>query len=152
MEKYFPDIKEIIDSLIKNKGLPPVTKEALIAYFGVILYTIIATIIIPGKIVKGVELKDGKRVPYKINALAVHLLSIVLFFLFSNFGLNYYGADIFFRIYPSLFSVGLYFSFAFSAFLFMRQFYFKKEDLNIHATNPLVNFWLGNFVFYFERC
>lgn len=121
-----------------------VVSSALI-YFSCVGFAVIATILLPGRFVKGAILKDGNQITYKLNGLSVHFSALFCFFLFSDIGLfKFYRFSILFDQYFSLLLVGTVFSIMFSLFLhFKAHLYNRPEQLTFHSNNSLMNWIYG---------
>eukprot|EP01080_Neovahlkampfia_damariscottae_P000168 gene168-4414_t len=128
--------------------------ESFIIYGCVLLYTVIATVIIPGNTAEGAQLKDGSRITYKLNGLRVHFTSIFLFVIFSNTGLGLFDGAIVWRNFFKIGTVAMIFSILFATFLYIKA-YVQKNKLNIHGNNNFFMNWfigveLNPFIFGFE--
>jgi hypothetical protein len=122
--------------------VPDVQSIAIMA--GVVAYSVIATIVLPGPYLKGAVLKDGKQLSYKLNGSYVHL-SAVLLYVLATFGLNLFPATIIYNHYGPLLTTTLLFSVGLTLFLYLRSlFWLPKSEQNFHYNNnPIMNFWVG---------
>jgi delta14-sterol reductase len=140
-ERNRMDLKEIYNIEIRRPDL-----ESIIIFASVIVYSVIATIILPGEYVLGAVLKNGQRIPYKVNGLRVYLLAIVLFIVGSYY-FDLFPARILHDHYGALLSTDVLFTLIFSLFLYLRAFFWiPKQQANFLYSpyNFIMNFWVGS--------
>ncbi|KAL9644401.1 hypothetical protein ABK040_013630 [Willaertia magna] len=157
LDPYFNNGLDIL-SVFSSIKLPSIT--TIIIYITMLIYSVIATIIIPGKRKPGATLKNNTVIHYKLNGLNVVLLSILIFTILCYLPLNISTTNptnntISVPIYTyithhigELIITTLIFSLFFCTFLFLRAtFYIPKDQQNYQYPPTLFNFiknyWCG---------
>jgi len=130
---------------VAKSGIRAPDYESIVIFSSIVLYSVIATIVIPGKWFLGAKLKDGKQLPYKLNGTWVHLSAIVLFVL-ASFVFKLFNATILYDHYGALLTTDLLFTVGLTLFLYVRSLvWIPTEQQNFHYPkwNVPMNLWVG---------
>lgn len=122
------DLQQLVHHL-QTKGLPRPTLTSITIYALFVIYSVIACIVIPGKRVYGVQLRDKSRILYKMNGLRMLTVGIILFLAGSYFGL--YPAEILIDHFGELLITALVFSVVASLFLYFRALWWIPKVIRV---------------------
>eukprot|EP01091_Cochliopodium_minus_P015051 TRINITY_DN5258_c0_g2_i1.p1 TRINITY_DN5258_c0_g2~~TRINITY_DN5258_c0_g2_i1.p1 ORF type:complete len:379 (-),score=74.17 TRINITY_DN5258_c0_g2_i1:287-1423(-) len=117
------------------------TEESVIIWFTFWIYLAVTYYILPGKIMQGAKLKNGKTLDYKVNGLASFILMIILYYV--GVYLKYYKATVIYDNFWPLFTVSNYFSFALVFFLVIKGKFFADLTHEHKHGNILEDIWYG---------
>ncbi len=92
------------------------TWQAVLIYGSWLLFQVLLQAFLPGRVVQGVELEDGKRLAYKMNGRASFILTLGLLGLLAGTGIV--SMDIIYNNFGALISVIVIFVVIFSLFLY----------------------------------
>lgn len=120
----YPDV--IAQQMVKGIRDSFFDGHAWAVYLGWYAYCIACWALLPGKWVKGSELRTGKKLDYKLNAFATLVLSLVLSAVYIfNAGAAAYAA-LFYDHWPGLVTVSIVVSLAQAAYVYIESFKTNK--------------------------
>ena len=100
----------------------------VIIWFFFWIFLAITYYIVPGKVMKGTELKDGSRLDYRVNGLSSFVLLLITFY--AGVYLGYYQPTVIYYNLSPLFTVANWFSFALVLFLYIKGKFFTDVTIN----------------------
>ena len=135
-------------TMLTNLNLKPST-ESIIIYLSAVLFSVIGTLLIPGKWVPGAPLKDNSRVYYKTNGLLVVLVGSLIYGALCYTNFQFAGQAIYTLIcnsFGELLTVSLVFSILLTTLLYLRGLFIipeKERNFLYPKWNIPMNFWCG---------
>ncbi|EFC39093.1 ERG4/ERG24 ergosterol biosynthesis protein family protein [Naegleria gruberi] len=141
---YFNNGLDVL-SMLSRWQVP--SSESVMIFMSSVLFCIVATLVLPGKMVQGVPLKDGSRITYKINGLSVVLLGTLFYGLLCYFNFQI-GNELIYSLvcksFGQLLVTSLVFSFLLTSFLNLRCVLQPERSNYVYPKwNIIMNFWCG---------
>ena len=123
---------------------PIFTWDALVVLLCWIFFQIMLHLLLPGEIVNGIVLPDGKRLSYKLTGLRNFLLTVGIA-VYLGFFTPYLNLSWLYDNYVPLMTSAILFSFGLSGYLYMRSFKANRllAEEGSRTGNPVYEFFLG---------